>query len=89
MFPDQVLLSSGDTGTFNALVAEMTIVKGCLANPTTSCSTYTGSTTLPVMVKNMEKCMINWKDTTCSGRYTGTDSLPLPVKKVDGCMTQV
>ena len=67
----------------------MAIVKGCLANPTSSCSTYTGSTTLPVMVKNMEKCMSNWKDTTCSGRYTGTDSLPLTIKKVDGCMTDM
>ena len=67
----------------------MQIVNDCLDNPSTSCSSYTSATNLPVMVTNMEKCMINWKDSTCSTRYTGTDSLPVTVKNVDECLTDV
>ena len=41
------------------------------------------------MVKNMELCMIDWNDATCTGRYDGTDSIPTTVLKVDECMTDV
>ena len=55
----------------------MTTVKACLTDPSASgCSTtYSAASTLPAIVKNVDKCMTDVSDATCVASYGASTSL--------------